>query len=181
VYTWQSKWITGYQLSKGISVTPDGRYLYAQSWDNGLHCLDARTGSVIWKTKSKRGITNIFVCEQFLLCHQHDRALQWLDILTGEVVKEKRSTAWGFTALDSKSIVCQVSSNRWEVIDAQTMEIKESYSHKIFTGGHMDYCINKIQRTQNGKIQVFGFKSIWDHSVKPPIRLPNLEFEHILP
>jgi hypothetical protein len=179
MYWWKSKWISSYILQLGIAVSYDGKYVFAQTWENGLLCLDSHTGEVIWRTKSKRGITSIFVNDQTILCHQRERALQLLDIHTGEVLAEKRpATAWGFTALDHQHIICQVTAKRWEIIDAQTMQTLEVFSHKDFTGGYVDFCVNKIERTENGKLRVSGFKNVWDHSVKPAVMLPNLEFEH---
>lgn len=181
MHWWKSKWLSGYNLQLGISVSFDGNYVFVQTWENGLLCLDSHTGKVIWRTKSKRGITNIFVNDHTILCHQRERALQLLDIHTGEVLSEKRpATAWGFTALDHKHIICQVTASRWEIIDAQTMETKEIFSHKDFTGGHTDYCVNKIERTSDGMLRVCGFKNMWDDSVKPAVMLPSLEFEHYI-
>lgn len=133
MHWWKSKWLSAYNLQFGISVSFDGNYVFVQTWENGLLCLDSHAGEVIWRTKSKRGITNIFVNEKTILSHQHERALQLLDIRTGEVLSEKQpATAWGFTALDHKHIVCQVTAKRWEIIDAQTLETKEVFSHKDF-------------------------------------------------
>lgn len=179
MYWWKTKWISSYTFQFGVAVSFDGKYVFVQTWENGLLCLDARTGKTIWRTKSKRGVTHIFVNADIVLCHQRGHALQLLDIHTGEVLSEKRpATAWGFTALDHRHIICQVTARRWEIIDAQTLETVEVFSHKVFTGGHEDYCINKIGRTQDGKIKVCGFKNVWDRSVKPAVMLPNLEFEH---
>lgn len=176
---WKSKWLSAYTLSFGIAVSLDGKYLYVQTWTNGLLCLDSHTGDVIWRTKSKRGITNVFVNDHTLLCHQHGRALQLLDIRSGAVLQEKRpATAWGFTSLDHRHIICQVTARRWEIIDAQTLETKEIFSHQDFTGGHTDYCVNRIVLGEGGIIRVSGFNNVWDYSVEPPIRLPNLEFYH---
>ena len=40
----------------GIAVTADGKMVFAQTWENGLFCFDAKTGEQIWRTKSRRGI-----------------------------------------------------------------------------------------------------------------------------
>ena len=181
MHWWKSKWISSYNIQFGIAVSLDGKFLFVQTWENGLLCLNSRTGAVVWRTKSKRGITNVFVNEDTLLCHQHERALQLLDLHTGEVLAEKRpATAWGFTFLDHRHILCQVTARRWEIIDAQTMETKEVFSHSDFTGGHTDCCISEITRTEDGRIKISGFQNTWDHSVEPAIRLPNLEFQHEL-
>lgn len=181
-YTWKSKHINAYNAVQfGLAVSVDGKYVFVQTWENGLFCLDPRTGETLWRTKSRRGITNIFVNENTVLCQQHEYAMQLLDIHTGQVLKEKRpSTAWGFQSIDHQHILIQATARRWELIDAQTMEVKETWSHKDFTGGHTQYCINKIGREGN-KIRIGGFRNVFDNSVKPPRRLPNLEFEHTFP
>ena len=132
----------------------------------------------IWKTKSKRGITSLYVNDNTVVCHQRDRALQIIDMHTGEVLKEKRpATAWGFSTICKGHIVCQVTAKRWEMINAETLETEIVFSYRDFTGGHEDYCVNHIFLEGNTLV-VRGFQNVWDNSVKPPKRLPNLEFEH---
>ena len=179
---WHCRWAEpGYLSQFGIAASADGRYVFIQTWENGLFCLCSHTGTLLWRTESKRGITNIYVNHDTILCHQRERALQLIDIHTGNVLQEKRpATSWGFTALDHKHILCQVSAKRWEIIDAQTLEVVESFTHKEFTGGHTDYCIQSIQLLDDGKLLIQGFKNIWDTSKSPAIRLPNLEFTHFL-
>ena len=177
---WTTKWLTPYIVQFGVAVSFDGKLLFVQTWESGLFCLDSYTGERIWKTKSKRGITNLFVNDNTILCHQRERALQLIDLYTGEVVKEKRpATAWGFTSISNNHIVCQVTARRWEIIDAETLETKAVFSHRDFTGGHEEYCVNHIYLEGKALI-VRGFKNIWDDSAKPPKMLPNLEFEHHL-
>ena len=178
---WITKWITSYNFQFGIAPSVDGACLFVQTWENGLFCLDSRTGEKHWRTKSKRGITNLFVNDRTVLCHQHEYALQLLDIHSGAVLAEKRpAKSWGFTSLDHTHIVCQVTARRWEIIDAGTLEVKRAISHREFTGGHEHFCINHI-KLDGSEMIVRGFQNVWDNTVSPAKRLPNLEFEHRFP
>ena len=181
-YIWNSKYIDGYNTYQfGIAVSPDGSMLFAQTWDKGLFALDTKTGERIWRTKSKRGVTSLFVNDDTLTIQLHDYAMQLIDIKNGEVIKEKRPcTAWGFTALDNRHIVCQVTQRKWEIIEASTLETMESFTHKEFTGDHTDFSINHITLSENNNICVRGFKNVWDDSSSPPKLLPNTEFEHFV-
>lgn len=177
---WSTKWLTSYNYQFGVAVSFDGKYIFAQTWENGLLCLDAHTGEMVWKTKSKRGVTNLFVNDNTILCHQRERALQLIDLHTGALLKEKRpATAWGFSQISNSHIVCQVTARRWEIINPETLETIITFSHREFTGGHEDYCVNNIQLVSN-VLTVRGFKNIWDNSSVPAKMLPNLEFEHQL-
>ncbi len=175
-HRWNTKHVGSYTDQFGIAVSNDGERIFLQTWENGLFCFDARTGAQIWRTKSKRGVTNTFVLDDTILCQQHDWALQLLNIKTGEVVTEKRVTSWGFTAIDHRYIVCQVKARKWELIEAASLKTILSYSSKEFTDGHEDYCVNRIERGENGTLRVFGFKNVYDESENPPKILPNLEF-----
>lgn len=178
---WTSRYISPYNSQFGIAVSTDGKYLFVQSWENGLLCFDSRTGEIIWKTKSKRGVTSIFVNENTILCHRREQALQLIDIHTGEVLEEKRpATSWGFTAIDHNHIVCRVTARKWEIIDAGTLAVKQVIPHKDFTGGHTDYCVNNIKLVDN-ELVVRGFKNVWDETVSPAKMLPDLKFEHRIP
>ena len=180
-YVWQNKYISSYIDQFGIAVSSDGNMLFIQTWENGLFCLNAKNGEQIWKTKSRRGITNIFVGDNTITAQLHDYAMQLIDIKTGEVLKEKRPcTAWGFETLDHQNIVCHITGRKWEIIEAETLEVKEIFTHKEFTGSHTDFCINHISLCENGNIRVAGFQNVWDNSTVPPKMLPNLEFEYLL-
>ncbi len=53
---------------------------------------------------------------------QREKALQIIDIRTGDVLKEKKATDWGFAALDHNRIECQISARKREIIDPETLE-----------------------------------------------------------
>ena len=155
--------------------------VFIQTWENGLLSVNAKTGEKIWKTKSRRGVTCVYVNDITLAIHQHDYAMQLLDIATGEVIKEKRpASSWGFTSLDNRHLICQVAARKWEIIEAETLDTKESFTHKEFTGNHTDFCINHIHLNDNGIICVRGFQNVWDNLTVPPKMLPNIKFEHLL-
>lgn len=125
---WKSKFLDVYTSQFGISISRDGTKIFAQTWENGLHCLDARTGERIWRTKSRAGITNIYVNHDTICAHKHGKALQLIDIHTGELLKEKKpATAWGFYAIDQTRILCQVTARKWEVIDSTTLETLDTF------------------------------------------------------
>ena len=177
-YTWNSKYFNSYIDQFGIAVSFDGTRIFAQTWENGLFCFNAVTGERIWRTKRRRGITDIFVNDDTITVQLHDYAMQLLDINTGEVIKEKRpSTAWGFTALDNKYIICHTTARKWELIEANTLEVVETFTQKEFTNNHVHFCINHISLNEDGTICVKGFQNVWDNSTSPPTRLPNIEFE----
>ena len=180
VAQWNAKWLTSYIKQFGVTVTLDGKYIFVQTWENGLFCLDSRTGEKLWRTKSKRGITSLFLNEKTLLIHQRNHALQLVDIHSGEVIREKRpATAWGFTAIDHNHIICQVTARRWEVIHGETMDVVQTFSHREFTNGHENYASRPICVEDNHLI-IRGFRNVWDDSVSPPKMLPNLTYEHRL-
>ena len=169
-YCWETKYLeVGYVRQFGVAVTADGNSVFAQTWENGLYCLDARTGAKRWRTKSRRGVTNVFEYKNAVLCQQHERALQLLDIQTGEVRSERRVTSWGFTSLNHRYIACEVGVARWEIIEAATLKTVQSYSAREFTQGHEYYCVNLIQYRGNGMLRVSGFQNRHDG-------LPNDEF-----
>ncbi len=180
-YVWDTILIDSYISQFGIAVSYDGRYLFVQTWEYGLYCLDPQSGKTIWRTKSKRGITNIFVNQDTVLCHQHERALQLLDIHTGEVLQEKRpATAWGFTALNHDYIICHSTARTWEIIHTETLEVVKSFSHKTFTDGHTDYVVNQIKLQTDNSLLIGGFTNVWDDTQTPPKLLPGKTFTHSL-
>ena len=159
-YTWKCKYFDGYNGQFGVAVSADGEKIFAQTWENGLLCFDAKTGEPIWRTKSRRGITSLFVNDDTIVAHQHEHALQIIDMHTGEVLKEKRpATAWGFTALNHQYFICRVTARKWEIIEAETLGTVESFTHKSFTNNHIDYVVNHICLYDDRKILVKGFGS----------------------
>jgi len=181
-YTWKSKYIDAYNIAQfGVAVSSNGKFVFAQTWENGLFCIDAKTGECIWRTKSKRGITSIFVNDDTIVCQQHHYAMQLIDMNTGEVLKEKRpSTAYDFNSLDNRHIICQSNSRKWEIIESETLDVKESFTHKEFTGGHTDKLINHISLGENGIICVRQITTDYANDVEPPKMITSVEFEHLL-
>jgi len=128
--TWQNKYFEVYNVGQmGISITPDGTKIFAQTWKNGLYCFDIRTGEKLWRTKSRAGITDMHVNRNGTICaHKHYRALQLIDIETGEVLKEKTpARSWGFQILDENRILCQTKARLCEIIDPATLDTIDSF------------------------------------------------------
>ena len=147
----------------GLSVSLDGRFVFVQSWEKGLFCSNAQTGDLVWRTKRRFGITNIYVNEKTVLCHQHDKALQLLDIETGEVIKEKTPARdWGFTYLKEGYIICHTSARKWEIIRTEDLETVEEIPDKLFGKG--EWCINSIRLTEKNKLVWRGFQNEFDDS-----------------
>lgn len=147
----------------GLSVSLDGRFVFVQSWEKGLFCYNAQMGDLVWRTKRRFGITNIYVNEKTVLCHQHDKALQLLDIETGEVIKEKTPARdWGFTYLKEGYIICHTSARKWEIIRTEDLETVEEIPDKLFGKG--EWCINSIRLTEENKLVWRGFQNEFDDS-----------------
>lgn len=171
-YTWQNKHVcTVYNGQFGISVSGDGRFLFVQTWDKGMFCYDARTGIQVWRTKRRYGITNIFVNDSTVLVHQHDRALQLLDMETGDVLKEKKPARdWGFYLLDKQHFICHTSARNWEIIRAADLETVETIPHKQFPDD--SWCIRYVY-LEGGKLKYEAFRNVWENGKM----LPNEEIE----
>lgn len=133
-YTWQTKYmyLVGY-LMYGIPVSQDGRYVFAQQDMCGLYCLDAKTGNVIWKTKSKAEISHVLVLERHLCCSKSYDEIQLVDIETGNVIKTYRTPFDNrFEVLTDDYILNHTRSKLWEVISSHTLEVEQSFTDKEF-------------------------------------------------
>ena len=157
-----------YQAQFGVSVTTDGRALFVQTWDQGLHCLDTTTGKTLWRSKSRRGITSLLVSPETLVAHQHEQALLLLDIHTGEVLKEKRpASAWAFYPLSPDHLICQTTARQWEIIRASDLETVQVIPHKLFPSTHGDdpWCIRDVW-LEDGALWCNAFRSISPESTQ---------------
>lgn len=155
-----------YQAQFGVSVTEDGCALFVQTWDQGLHCLEAATGRTLWRSKSKRGVTSLLVSGDILVAHQHEQALLLLDVHTGEVLQEKRpARAWSFYPLSPDLLICQTTARQWEIIRARDLETMEVIPHKIFpdTCGDAPWCIRDVW-LENGQLWCSAFRSVSPHT-----------------
>lgn len=171
-YRWNNKNVSiAYHRQFGISVSRDGHFLFVQTWDKGLFCYDTRTGAQVWRTKRRLGITNIFVNQSTVLVHQHDKALQLLDIETGEVLKEKKpARAWGFYILDDRHIICHTCAKHWEIIRAEDLETVEVIPAKQIPDDR--WCVRSIF-LENGNLKYQAFHNVWEGNKM----LPNEEIE----
>lgn len=113
----------------GISISADGKFLFAQQERGGLMGLDLRTGGAVWKTKSKAAYTHLFVNRETVCCAKGKDEIQLIDIRTGKtLVSHKVSCSNRFETLDEKRIINQSFSRRWEVLDPATLAVLESIS-----------------------------------------------------
>lgn len=180
-YCWMTKYTEEVYLGQfGIAVSHDGSAVFLQTWDRGLHCLDAKTGERIWW--KRYGATNLFVMEDTLVCQRPYKLLQLLDIKTGDLIKERHVSSWGFTSLNHKYIICQTRSNKWEILEAATLEPVQILSSLELTDNHEDFCVNRIVWLEPGQLQVSGFKEMFTPSNVPGKWkvLPNLEFTAVI-
>lgn len=177
-YVWDCKHLNPYIRQFGVSVSSDGEKVFLQTWETGLFCFSARTGERLWRTKSRRGVTDIFVCDETLTVQLHDYGMMLLSVETGEVLKEKRPYGvWGFTAIDHRYLIA--GHRKWDLIEAETLEVKEQFSPKVFTGGHPEYTVNHIS-LEDRRICVKGFRNINDYSIRPIKTVETLHFEHLV-
>lgn len=136
VYQWHCETAGGAYIQQfGYSVSRDGRYVFTPSWEKGLFCYHAKTGELAWRTKRRFGITSVHVNENTLVVHQHDRALQLLDMETGEVLAEKKPARdWGFETIDENHILCHTTARNWEIIRTTDLVTVSNIPHKKFPG-----------------------------------------------
>ena len=128
---WENNVINGYNIQFPVSVSRDGERVFIQTWESGLHCLSAKTGEKLWRTKSREGITTIYVNDSTVCAMAHDKAFRLLDVETGELIKERKpARAWKFHPVDSTHIMCQTTARIWEVIDTVTLESVEEIPAK---------------------------------------------------
>ena len=130
-------------------------------------------------TSCWRGVTDLFVGDDTLTVQLHDYGMMLLSMETGEVLKEKRPYGvWGFTAIDNKYLIADY--RKWDLIEAETLEVVERFSRKDFTGGHGDFTVNNISSAEGGRICVKGFRNINDYTARPIKTVETLYFEHFV-
>lgn len=134
IYLWQTNniYLVGYMMY-GVPVSQDGCYVFAQQDMRGLYCLDAKTGNVVWKTRSKAEISHILVLQQHLCCAKSRDEIQLIDINTGEVIKAHKTPFDNrFKVLNDNYILNHTRGKLWEIMSSQTLEVVQSFSDKEF-------------------------------------------------
>lgn len=155
-----------YQQQFGLTVSQDGRFIFVQTWEKGLHCLNAATGGCIWRSKSRRGVTSLMVSAHTLAVLQQGHALLLMDIETGDVLKEKRpARAFDFYPLSPTHFICQTSARQWEIIRADDLVTVQFIPHKLFpdTTGDTPWCIRDVW-LEDGQLWCNAFRSVSLHS-----------------
>ena len=111
----------------GIPVSQDGKYLFAQQDRRGMICFEAKTGKVVWKTKSKAEIAHVLVRKDHLCCSKARDEIQLIDIESGEILKSYRTPFDNrFKVLSDDIIFNHTRAKSWEVISAENLEIIET-------------------------------------------------------
>ena len=126
-HTWASTdiYFTAF-IMYGISISKDGRFLFAQQDMNGLKCLDLISGKLIWKTKTRAEISHVFVRDNAICCSKSRNEILLYDIETGELLLSRKASYDNrFDVLNDKFILIRTSSKLLEVVDADTLETSE--------------------------------------------------------
>ena len=76
VASWTNRLFDAYITQFGISISADGDYIFAQTWENGLYCISSRTGEKIWRTQSKAAVKNIYVNSNTICINRKDKCLE---------------------------------------------------------------------------------------------------------
>lgn len=129
VVSWISSFFDAYITQYGISISSDGEFIFAQTWENGLYCFSCRTGEKIWRTKSKSAVKNIYVNDKTICINRQDKRLELLEITTGEVISERKITIREFFPVDFRRFMCRSTSKKWEIIDSATLETTNTFSN----------------------------------------------------
>lgn len=128
VACWINSFFDAYIAQFGVSVSNDGKYIFAQTWENGLYCLSSVTGETVWRTKNKSAIKDIYVNDNTVAVNNGDKKLKLLDINTGEVICERKVNINEFWAVDENRFMCRTTTKKWEIIDSTTLETTDTFS-----------------------------------------------------
>jgi len=128
VASWTNSFFDSYITQFGISVSLDGSYIFAQTWENGLYCFSSYSGEKIWRTKSKSAVKDIYVNNNTICINRNDKKLELINITLGEVIGERKLTIHEFFAVDTHRFMCRTTSKKWEVIDSTTLETTDTFS-----------------------------------------------------
>lgn len=126
--SWTNRLFDAYITQFGISISTDGNYIFAQTWQNGLYCIESRTGKKIWRSKRKVAVTHIYVNNTTICVNRRGKYLELIDLFTGETIRERKTTIQEFFAVDACRFMCRTTAKKWEVIDSNTLETVDTFS-----------------------------------------------------
>ena len=132
-YKWETDkvYLVGYMMY-GIPVSQDGRYIFAQQDMRGLLCLEARTGNLVWKTKSRAEYSHVLVGEQFLCCSKGKNEIQLIDIENGNVIQTHKTPFDNrFEVLTDDVILNHTCAKFWEVLSVKTLDVLQTIPDSI--------------------------------------------------
>lgn len=117
----------------GISISKDGRLLFAQQDMNGLKCMDLLSGALIWRTKTRAEISHVFVRDNAICCSKSRNEILLYDIETGEALLSRKAVYDNrFDVLNDRFILIHTNSKRLEVVDADSLETAEIIEQSEF-------------------------------------------------
>ncbi len=151
VYTWKSDsiFMAGH-IMYGISISRDGKYLFAQKFSGGLDCLDLSTGKLIWKLKTRADIACIYVGEKHICCSKSHNALILIDIASGAILQEYRTPFFNlFDILDNTHIFVHSHAAYWEILNANTLEQVEKIPDKVLRNDHQSLLLRQLYHCYN--------------------------------
>ena len=118
----ESLFLAGHMMY-GISISRDGRFLFAQKSFGGMDCLELTTGKLVWKLKARADIGRIYVGQDCICCSKSRNLLILVDIQSGALLQEYRTPFSNlFDILDDAHILIHSHAAYWEVLDGNTLK-----------------------------------------------------------
>ena len=138
----------------GISISRDGKYLFAQKFSGGLDCIDLFTGKLIWTLKTRADIACIYVGEKRICCSKSRNILISVDIETGAIIQEYRTPFSNlFDILDNNHIFVHSHAAFWEILNANTLQQVEIIPDKALRNDHQSLLHRQLYHWYNPESQ----------------------------
>jgi hypothetical protein len=126
----QTKASIAYNQQYGTPISPDGRFVFIGTWEQGLFCYGLENGKLVWK-QSPGKVGRIIVHENLLIVEMVDRGIYVRDISTGQLLNEvKMSSMDCFVLVNEKEVFAGPKNGKYFLLDIPSLKINKTISAK---------------------------------------------------
>ena len=155
-----------YILQYGMPVSFDGDLLFTSSWEDGLVATRITDGTVAWRCPGTR-MTRVFVYEQFLIAVRMGISIIKIDLFTGQVMEELKSTTIDRAFyLNEDYLLVQSIKGKVSVLSSRQLNVVKSYKKQAVNPRQ---CLSFVIRDaflRDNRLVISGFEEYPNRSLE---------------
>ena len=138
-----------YTQTYGVVISPDGNFLFVPSWENGITCLSAEDGRILWQF-TKKHARQVYCYDHCLVCYFEGEALRRISYAGEELQRLTFSTGDDCWMLSDGMLFIGPKRGKYMLLHPADFSVLNTFPQETVTGTEADpYLIWNVTGTSD--------------------------------